>query len=142
MDEVSFIAQVGNWVVIKKQKVEKDTKKMEVARILASIRSTMDKKIWDFMRDDIDLPKLDALAQEIAGEKGKVSEEKMAGVLAKLNSPGTGKRIGELTQTKNGKEIAKMYLTNKVLELANLRIHADADIIQKYIDEKAKGAVG
>ena len=142
MDEVSFIAQVGNWVVIKKQKVEPGTKKMEVARILASIRSTMDKKIWDFMRDDIDLAKLDTLAQEIVGDKGKVSEERMAGILAKLNSPGTGKRIGELAQTKNGKEIAKMYLTNRVLELANLRIHADADVIQKYIDEKEKGAVG
>lgn len=142
MDEVSFIAQVGNWVVIKKQKVEPGTKKMEVARILASIRSTMDKKIWDFMRDDFDLAKLDGLAQEIVGEKGKISEERMAGILAKLGSPGTGKRIGELTQTKNGKEIAKMYLTNRVLELANLRIHADPDIIQKYVDEKEKGAVG
>lgn len=142
MDEVSFIAQVGNWVVIKKQKIEKDTKKIEVARILASIRSTMEKKIWDFLGDDFDLAKLDALATEIVGEKGKISEERMAGMLAKLNSPATGKRIGELAQTKSAREIAKMYLTNRVLELANLRISADPEVIEKYIGEKGKGAVG
>ena len=148
-DEILFSAQVGNWVCIKKGKVEADAKKVEASRILASIHESMDRKIWEFLRDDFPLEELDKIAYEITGAaynekkkdwlvEGRVSEERLSQALAKLNNPGVGRRINELLKpaTKNGPEIAKSYLSRKVIDLLGLRIELDPSTVEKYIKEK------
>jgi len=150
MDEVVFSAQVGNWTCIKKQRIESDTKKVEIARILASIHDSMDRKIWDFLKEDFPLEELDKIANEITGAtynekkkewlvEGKVSEAQLAEALAKLSSPATSRRINEvLPKTKNSPEIAKSYLSRKVLDLLGIRIELDPSIVEKYIKEKSQ----
>ncbi len=150
-DEIVFSAQVGSWVCIKKGRLEADSKKVEASRILASVHESMDRKIWDFLREDFPLEELDKMAYEIAGavynEKkkdwlvdGKVSEERLSQALAKLSSPATSRRINEVltAKTKNGPEIAKSYLSRKVVDLLGIRIELDPSIVEKYIKEKSQ----
>ena len=149
MDEIVFSAQVGNWVCIKKG--TPGAGKIEAARILASIHDSMDRKIWDFLKEDFPLEELDKIAYEITGAiynekkkdwlvEGKATEEKLAGALAKLNSPTTSRRINEvlLAKTKKGPEIAKSYLSRKVIDLLGIRIELDPSVVEKYIKEKTQ----
>jgi len=150
-DEILFSAQVGSWVCIKKGKLEADAKKVEVSRILASVHESMDRKIWDFLKEDFPLEELDKIAYEITGAaynekkkdwlvEGKVKEERLSQALAKLSSPTTSRRINDVltTKTKNGPEIAKSYLSRKVIDLLGIRIELDPSIVEKYIKERAK----
>jgi len=150
-DEIVFSAQVGSWVCIKKGKLEADSKKVEASRILASVHESMDRKIWDFLREDFPLEELDKIAYEVTGAaynekkkdwlvEGKVTEERLAEALAKLNSPATTRRINDVlaTKTKNGVEIAKSYLSRKVIDLLGIRIELDPGIVEKYIKEKSQ----
>ena len=149
-DEIVFSAQAGNWVCIKKQKVEPDTKKVEIARVLASIHESMDRKIWEYLKDDFPLEELDKIAYEITGAvynekkkdwlvEGRVGEQKLSEALAKLNNPTIGRRINDAlaSKTKNGPEIAKSYLSRKVIDLLGIRIELDLSIVEKYIKEKS-----
>lgn len=150
-DEIVFSAQVGNWVCIKKGKLDEDAKKVEVSRVLASVHESMDRKIWEFLKEDFPLEELDKIAYEITGAvynekkkdwlvEGRVSEQKLAEALAKLNNPTVGRRINELLKptTKNGPEIAKSYLSRKVIDLLGIRIELDSGIVEKYIKEKSQ----
>lgn len=149
--EILFSAQAGDWVCIKKHKVEPDTRKVEISRILASIHESMDRKIWEFLKDDFPLEELDKIAYGITGAvynekkkdwlvEGRATEQKLSEALAKLNNPGVGRRINELLKptTKNGPEIAKSYLSRKVIDLLGLRIELDPSIVEKYIKEKSQ----
>ena len=151
MDEIVFSAQAGNWVCIKKEKPEPGAKKIELSRILASIHDSMDRKIWDFLREDFPLEELDKIAYEITGAaynekkkewlvEGKATEERLSQALAKLNSPATSRRINEVlaTKSKNGPEIAKSYLSRKVIDLLGIRIELDPSVVEKYIKEKSQ----
>ena len=150
-EEILFSAQVGNWVCIKKGKLEADSKKIEASRVLASIHESMDRKIWEFLKDDFPLEELDKIAYEITGAvynekkkdwlvEGRVSEERLSQALAKLSSPTTSRRINDvlMTKTKNGPEIAKSYLSRKVIDLLGIRIELDPSVVEKYIKEKSK----
>lgn len=151
-DEIVFSAKVGPWICIKKQKIEQDIKNVEVSRTLASIHESMDRKIWEFLKQDFDLESLDRIAYEITGAvfdekkkewflKGRISEQQITEALTKLRSPSTTKKITE--QTKSGKEIAKAYLTRKVLELLGFNIELNPKTVDKYLEEKQKlGAMG
>jgi hypothetical protein len=149
MDEVVFSAQVGPWVCIKKQKVEPDTKKIEIARMLASIHDSMDKKVWHFLGEDFRLEELDKIAYEITGAqfdekkkewvvRGRTTEQQIAEALAKLNSPATTRQMN--VGSARGKEIAKSYLTRKVLDLLGFRLELDPKAVDKYLGEKAKSS--
>ena len=153
MDEVKFEASIGKWVCIKKGKMEQGTDKIEAARVLASIHDSMDRKIWEFISDEINLEELDKIAYEITGAqynekkkkwelKGRKSEAQIAESLAKCNSPSTTKKMN-LPNNKHALEIAKSYLTRKTLDLLGVRMELDPSIVEKYQKEKIrKGAIG
>lgn len=150
-DEIVFSAQVGNWVCIKKGKLEAGSKKVEASRILAGVHESMDRKIWDFLREDFPLEELDKIAYEVTGAvynekkkdwlvEGKATEERLSQALAKLSSPATSRRINDVlaAKTKNGPEIAKSYLSRKVIDLLGIRIELDPSVVEKYIKEKSQ----
>lgn len=147
MPEIIFDAKFGDWVCIKKQKVEDGAPKIEAARILASIMDTIGRKSLDFLKDDFPLAELDKAAYEIAGaqfdEKKKdwiVKNKNIEESLAKLNNPSTSRKISEVLnpKTKNGPEIAKTYVAIKTFDLLGFRISLDPKVIEKYIEEKSK----
>ena len=152
--QIQFLAKVKNWTCIKKGKTDAETPNVEVARILASIIDSIDKKSWDFIKDDFDLKNLDEIACEIVGAvpinkkgtlglKGRVSEQKIAESLAKINSPATTKKFStQNAETKSGKDICKAYLTYKIMDLLKVRTKLDPKLIEKYEEEKYKKKIG
>ena len=151
MQEINFTAEYGSRVCVKRQKIEPNTKKIEVSRALASIHDSMDRKIWEYLGEDFPLEQLDKIAYEISGAqfdakkkewmvRGKVSETQLSSILAKLNNPGMSKKINEVLnpKTSKGLEISKAYITRRVLDLLGFRIELDPKTVDKYLDEKAK----
>lgn len=150
---VEFIGEVGKWVCVKKIKVDEKTPMIEVARNLASINDTIERKTWDFIKDDFDIENLNQIAYEIAGAeknkkdewevKGKVSEEKISECLAKINNPGTTKKMTEKNvKTAAAKEISKSYLTFKVMDLLKVRLKLDPTSIDQYQQQMKKLELG
>ena len=145
--KIEFFAEVKPWVCIKKGEIAEGAPKIDVSRTLASIHDSMDRKIWEYLKDDFDLEAIDKVAYEITGAeynekkkqwmlKGRKSEAQISSALAKLNSPTTTSKLN--VKTKNGKEIAKAYLTRKVLDLLGFRVELDPKIVDRYIEEKSK----
>lgn len=148
MGHIKFEAEAGKWICIKKAKVDENTEDIEVARALASIHDSMDRKIWEFLGKEIDLEHLNKLAYEITGAeynekkkvwalKGRKSEAQIAEALAKCNSPSISKRM-ELPDNKHAKEIAKSYLTRTVLDLLGVRMELDPKLVEKFMGAKIK----
>lgn len=149
VDEVKFEATIGKWVCVKKQTILPGSL-MDGARILASVHDSLDRKIWEFLKEDIPLEKLDALVNEITGAaynekkkvwelKGRKSEAQIAEALAKCNSPTITKKMSEfLPVNKYANEIAKAYLTRKTIDMLGIRIELDPEIAEKFMDEKIK----
>ena len=146
--QVLFDAQVGKWICIKKGKIEKDTADIEISRVLASIHNSMDRKIWEYLGEEINLKELDEIAYEITGAqfdkkkkkymlKGRKSEAQIAEALAKCNSPSTTKKITK-SPNKHYLEIAKSYLTRRVLDLLGIRMELDPKIVEKFVEVKSK----
>ena len=147
--KIVFDAKVGTWICIKKQKIEEDIDGMDIARALASIHDSMDRKIWEFVGKEIKLEDLDIIAYEITGAlfnkkkkrwevKGRKSEAQILKALEDLNSQETIKKIGINNKEHAKLEIAKTYLNRKVLDLLSFRLELDPKIAEKYIEEKAK----
>lgn len=147
-DEIRFEANVGNWVCVKKHKAQPGDERIDVARALASIHDSMDRKIWEYLSDEFPLAELDKAAYEITGAtlnekkktwevKGRKTDAQIGEALAKCNSTSAFKNA-TLPENKHAPEIAKAYLTRKTLELLGVRVELDPEITQKYIDEKAK----
>jgi hypothetical protein len=150
-DKIEFDAQVGSWTCIKKQKIETDMSKVEASRILASIHDSMDRKIWDFLKEEFPLAEFDKIIYEMTGAvynekkkewlvEGRKTEQQIAETLSKLNSSSTTQKINQLLnpKTKNGLEIAKAYITRKTLDLLGFRLELDPKIAEKYVEEKSK----
>ncbi len=51
---VQFIAKLGDWVAVKKLKVEKATEPREIAEFLISLAMSANRKIEDFLAEEID----------------------------------------------------------------------------------------
>lgn len=145
-DSIEFTAQVGKWVCVKNQKIETDTTPLEIARSLASIHDSMDRKIWEFVGKEFPLEPLDKVAYEITGAeynekkkdwqlKGRKSEEQIAAALAKLNSPSTTAKLNAKTDSE--KELKKSYITRRVLDLLGFRIELDPSVAEKYLKDLA-----
>jgi len=147
MGEAVFTAEIDKWICVKKFKTEPNSSAIEVARGLASIHDSMDRKIWEYLGKEFDITKLDKIAYEITGAeynekkktwelKGRKSEAQIAEALAKLSSPTTTRAIE--SQTTNGLEIQKAYLSRKVLDLLGIRLELDPKDVDKYLEERSK----
>ncbi len=132
---ILFDAEVGKWVCIKKLSVDKNTEPIDIATVLFSIEESINKKVWDFLKQEFDLEKVDEYVKELVGP-GRTSAKKIEEVLAKINSPSTGKFLKTITPTKKGREILKIYLTRKALELMNFKLVPDKKLLEDYQKEK------
>lgn len=147
-DQIEFFAQYGKWIAVKKMKIENQPK-VEVARFLASVHESIDRKMWEFLGDEMPLNALDEIAVEITGatKKGKkwvvprLNEEKTIEIMAKLRSPGTSRKVNQLVKGKELSELAKIYLTRRVLEMIGIPIEPSSKTIEKYINKKELGEI-
>lgn len=142
-NQIEFFAQYGKWIVVKKMKIENQPK-IEVARFLASVHESIDRKMWEFLGDEIPLDALDEIAVEITGatKKGKklvvpgLNEKRTIEIMVKLKSSGTARKVNRLVKGKELSELAKTYLTRRVLEMIGVSIEPSSKTIEKYITKK------
>ncbi|RLF95001.1 DUF2666 domain-containing protein [Thermococci archaeon] len=130
-DKINFFAKHEKWIVVKKMDIDENTEKIDIARLLISIRDTVNKKIFEYFDEEFDLQKIENIISDIVPD-GKLSEEKIAEIFKKLKSPIVTKR---LEGDKLKKEISKQILTEKVLQKIKLKT-LDAETIDKYIRKK------
>ena len=129
-DKINFMAKHGDWIAVKKMEIDDRTEAIDVARLLLSVRNTVDRKLFEYLDKDFDLEKLEGIVAEIV-PKGRLSEEKIAEVFKKLTYSVPRKLEGNKLQ----KEIQKQIATEMVLKKLNLTT-MDADSFDKYIKKK------
>ena len=135
MDEhISFSAKHKAWIAVKKTSIDENTDDLDIARILISIRDSLDNKIFQYLEGDFDMKTLEEKVAEIV-PSGRANEAAIASALKEAKSPKMTKFLKELTDDKNKLEVYKglvMELVLSKLKLAELNIKA----LDKYIDDK------
>lgn len=133
-EHINFSAKHGSWIVVKKMALDEHTADEDIARILLSIRETLNNKIYEYLGKDFDLDTLEKWTEEIV-PSGRLSEEKIAEALKTLKSPKTTKRLKELTTEKQKLEVYKGLLTELVLQRLKLNT-LQLKALEKYVDNK------
>ena len=98
MDEqgIAFVANLGNWVSVKKLTVTEKMDPRTVIEFLASLNTGLDKKVEEHLGKIVDLKELDKVIEEQVG-KGK-TESEIAKALAAVASMKTTKVINEAVE--------------------------------------------
>lgn len=117
---IQFISNYAGWQSVKKLKVEAHTDPVTVMEFLASLTTSVDKKVEENLRKKVALEKLDGMLAGIAVGK---TENEMAQALSELNSRKTSQAINEICaaaglQKNEQEELAgfcKVYATRKIL---------------------------
>lgn len=135
MDEhISFSAKHKSWIAVKKTSIDENTDDLDIARILISIRDSLDTKILQYLEGEFDIKALEGKAAEIV-PSGRANEAAMATALKDAKSPKMTRFLKELTDDKNKLEVYKGLMMEMVvskLKLAEINIKA----LDKFIDAK------
>jgi len=131
-ENIQFRVKKGNWFVVKKMEIDKNTKDIDIARILISIDETVDRKIVEYL--PFDMKKLEEIADEIYKKRGKIKNEDIVEAIKKLKSPKITRRLREITDSKEGVEILKVILNRIVLERLGIKTRIDTKLIDRYIE--------
>ena len=126
---IEFYAKYKGWVAVKKLEINSDIKPEEVAMRVASIRESIDRKVFEIL--GIDTASLDAYAEALTKNMRK-SYTNLAQVIQNLGKQEVKEQVQKAT---NGKleleEIAATYLFRKVVQ--NLQF--DFDVSQEMLEK-------
>ncbi len=122
---IQFVANYDDWVAIKKLKIEESTDPRIVMQFLASLGTSLDRKVEENLSRIVDLKKLDDILAEITTGK---KEGDIARIIAEASSGKVNRTIGEICelpqfQTKEKKELqefCKVYSLKKAFKEAGL----------------------
>ncbi len=122
---IQLIANYSDWKAIKKQTITEKTDPLTVAEFLASLTTSVDRKVEENLRKKVALDKLDAAIAQLGLMKGDAVK-----ALEEINSRSISKVINEISQVpqlqKNQqKEVAdfcRAYSIKKVLKACGLLI--------------------
>ncbi len=121
MDEpseyIDFIAKYKEWVAMKRMGIRPETKPEEVVFHLASIRNTMDRKMYTFLGINTDA--LDKLASQITEGKGR-GYPSLSEAVKEIEKPDTKRALQDACQNKTISKLAETYLLNRVITGVNL----------------------
>jgi protein-arginine kinase len=118
---IQFVANYDDWVAIKKLKIEPGMDPKTVLEFLASLTTSVDRKVEENLGKIVDLKKLDAAIASVSIGK---SEEEIASALKEVNSRKVSSVINEVTalekfQKNEQKELAdfcRAYAARKILK--------------------------
>lgn len=132
-EEISFIVNYKGWVVVKRMVIDKNTTQQEIAQLLASIRSTIDRKSFDFT--GINKEPIDSFVAKITeGKRATFSDLK--NVLENLKSsemnPVLDKACGDNPLLR---DVAKEYLFTQILNSLGISAGLSLESLSKAYPE-------
>jgi len=128
-DGIQFVAKMGDWLAVKKLKVEEKTDALTVMEFLAGLSVSFDFKIAEYIGKEIDVKRLETVVDEelegiAKGAKG-IDE-----ALAKVKGLKIGKVINEMVEAKGWqpkqrkelKEFCKVYALRYAFQKTGLKV--------------------
>ena len=141
MKKIEFLADTDKWVAVKKLEITPSVDDLDVARFLASVNQTMQRKMMEYIARSIATPEeLDEIAAGCCGAektkkgwklKGRISEDKINQVMAVLKSNKTSKQINAVVKEKKAVGLAKQYVIFRAFELIGFSLSPDPKQIEK-----------
>ncbi len=130
MDGIQFVANYGDWIAVKKLKIDEKMDARTIMEFIASLGFSFDRKIEENLRREIELGKLEAVLQEELEGIGK-GEAGISAALAKTNGARVGRTIKEICekpelQKKEKKELGefcRVFALRKALGAAGLKVN-------------------
>jgi Glu-tRNA(Gln) amidotransferase subunit E-like FAD-binding protein len=134
MDEpeqyVDFMVKYKDWISIRRQSFDRGTKPEEIAYVLSTIRSSIEKRYYSIL--GIDTGKLDQYVAKIAQGKGYSGLAKIAGA---LDSKDTKEAASDACADKNLKKVAESYIVAKAIETAGIKAYVDPEELMRIYPE-------
>ena len=141
-EQIQFIANCGDWKVIKKLTINEAVPDLDKVDFLASVNITFDTKVDEFLRKIVDFKPIDEYINSLVEGKAK-KEEDFAKILKGLASLAAGKTITAAipeTAEKQEKEKLKIYLKIIMTKMALLKagLQLDYSKVPITINKKKK----
>ena len=110
-EKVEFIGNYKGWKCYKGFESLDGKEKLDIARLLLSIRESFNEKIFEYLGQGFDLNLIQGIVDSIVRDEKTISK-----ALYKAKSPTTTKKLSEIANIKEAKNIAKGILTEMILE--------------------------
>ena len=110
-EKVEFISNYKGWKCYIGFESLEGKEKLDIARLLLSIRESFNKKIYEYLGQEIDINYIREIVDSIIRDEKTISSS-----LFKVKSPTTTKKLSKIAEIKEAKDIAKGLLTEMVLE--------------------------
>jgi len=128
-EKVEFIGNYKGWKCYKGFDSLDGKEKLDIARLLLSIRESFNEKIFEYLGEGFDLNFIQEIVDSIVKEEKTISR-----ALYKAKSPTTTKKLSEIANIKEAKDIAKGILTEMVLEKLGIE-RLTPDVLDKYLGQ-------
>jgi len=128
-EKVEFIGNYKGWKCYKGFESLDGKEKLDIARLLLSIRESFNEKIFEYLGEGFDLNFIQEIVDSIVKEEKTISR-----ALYKAKSPTTTKKLSEIANIKEAKDIAKGILTEMVLEKLGIE-RLTPDVLDKYLGQ-------
>ncbi len=129
-EKVEFIGNYKGWKCYKGFESLDGKEKLDIARLLLSIRESFNEKILQYLGQGFDLKFIQGIVDTIIKD-----EKTISGALYKAKTPTTTKKLSEIANIKEAKDIAKGILTEMVLEKLGIE-RLTPDVLDKYLGQK------
>ena len=129
-EKVEFIGNYKGWKCYKGFESLDGKEKLDIARLLLSIRESFNEKILQYLGEGFDLKFIQGIVDTIIKD-----EKTISGALYKAKSPTTTKKLSEIANIKEAKDITKGILTEMVLGRLGIE-RLTPDVLDKYLEQK------
>jgi len=128
-EKVEFIGNYKGWKCYKGFESLDGKEKLDIARLLLSIRESFNEKIFEYLGEGFDLNFIQEIVDSIVRDEKTISR-----ALYKAKSPTTTKKLSEIANIKEAKDIAKGILTEMVLEKLGIE-RLTPDVLDNYLGQ-------
>lgn len=129
-EKVEFISNYKGWKCYKGFDATEEKDKLDIARLLISIRESFNEKIFDYLGQEFNIKFIGEIVDSIIRD-----EKTISGALYKVKSPTTTKKLSEIVDLKEAKDITKGMLTEMVLQKLGIE-RLTPNILDDYLGQK------
>jgi len=129
-EKVEFISNYKGWKCYKGFDATEGKDKLDIARLLLSIRESFNEKIFDYLGQEFNIKFIGEIVDSIIRD-----EKTISGALYKVKSPTTTKKLSEIVDLKEAKDITKGMLTEMVLQKLGIE-QLTPNVLDDYLGQK------